>query len=99
MARPYKHLTRDRVRSPEDALAYVTDCTLATIDSYPKSGSKSELKRQISIAQCSIDWMRQMDIEPSGRAVDVIEKFEGSVQAWNDAGPEGRYGDLLNPKR
>jgi hypothetical protein len=85
MARNY-HLTRDRVRDPGDALAYLTDCTLATVDDLcmKKSASKYERNRQISIAQTAIDWMRQMGIEPSGRAVDVIQKFDGKVQKYAD---------------
>lgn len=41
------------VRTPEMALAYITDCTLATVASMAmlKSRKKGEFERQINIAQ------------------------------------------------
>lgn len=72
-----------KVRTPAQALAYITDCNLATVCDLAskKSKSKHEYSRQISIAQQAIDWMVAMDIDFSGtRAVDV-QKF-GSVEAW-----------------
>lgn len=78
------YLSKDRVHTPEQALAYVTECTLATLESYPKSGSKYEFGRQLSIAQTSMDWIRQMKIDVSGssRVKEVVEKFNGNVSEW-----------------
>lgn len=75
-----KHDVRDAGR----ALAYVTDCNLATVCDMAgkKSKSKSEFARQVSIAQTAIDWMVAMNVDFSGtRAVDVIKA--GGVEAWS----------------
>ena len=72
------------VRTPELALAYITDCTLATVASMAmkKSRGKGEFERQISIAQKSINWMVVMDVDMANtRAADVM-KAGGSVDAW-----------------
>ena len=72
------------VRSPEEALAYITDCNLATISSLAmkKTRGKHEYERQISIAQCAYDWMIAMGVDiNSTRAVDV-ERCNGSVSEW-----------------
>ena len=71
------------VRSPEQALAYITDCTLATVADLAmrKSRPKHEYTRQKAIAQQAITWMDNMRIDYSGtRASDVREA--GSVDAW-----------------
>lgn len=71
------------VRSLEQALAYITDCTLATVCdlAMKKSKSKSEYVRQQSIAQTAIDWGVEMGVDFSTtRAAAVIEA--GSVKAW-----------------
>lgn len=75
------------VRDEGMALAYLTDCTLATVCDLAgkKSASKSELKRQISMAQTAIDWMRDFKVDMSQtRAKDVMQKYGGSVQDWAD---------------
>lgn len=71
------------VRNAGQALAYITDCTLATVCdlAMKKSRSKSEFSRQKSIAQKAINWMQQMHIDfSSTRARDVV--LAGSVDAW-----------------
>lgn len=73
------------VRTPEQALAYVTDCTLATVCDLAgkKSRSKSEFERQKSIAQTAIDWMVDMKVDfSSTRARQVVEIHGRSVDAW-----------------
>ncbi len=78
-----RHLTHDRVSNPADALSYLTDCTLATVEDLAGRSRppKGELKRQIEIAQKSIDWMIQFGIEPSGRGARVIA-HGGNVANW-----------------
>jgi hypothetical protein len=72
-----------QVRTPADALAYITDCTLATVCDLAgkKSRPKHEFERQIAIAQTAITWMQEMGIDVSTtRAEDVVAA--GSVQKW-----------------
>lgn len=76
-------MRKDQVRAPADALAYITDCTLATVSSMAgkKSRPKYEFERQMSIAQTAINWMVEFGIDVTGtRAEDVIAA--GSVQKW-----------------
>jgi len=71
------------VRSPEDALVYITDCCLATVSrmAMKKSRPKGEFTRQISIAQQACDWMQYMGIDPKGtRAEDIIGRR--TVHEW-----------------
>lgn len=73
------------VRAPEQALLYLTDCTLATVSSMAmqRSRRKGEYDRQISIAQTAIDWMHGFGIDLTGtRAADVVALYGGSVKAW-----------------
>ena len=72
-----------QVRTTGDALAYITDCTLATVCdlAMKKSRPKHEYARQKSIAQSAVDWMAQMGVDPQGtRAEDVLAA--GTVDAW-----------------
>lgn len=76
-------MNKHEVRDPGRALAYITDCNLATVVdlAMKKSKSKSEFERQISIAQTAIDWMVAMKVDFSGtRAADVVKV--GSVAEW-----------------
>lgn len=71
------------VRTPEQALAYVTDCTLATVSSIvmKKTRCNYEYERQINIAQKACDWMEEMKIDPvTTRAEDIIGKC--TVAEW-----------------
>lgn len=73
------------VRSTDEALAYLTNCTLATVSSLAmkKSRSESEYKRQISIAQKACDWMHCFDVFDAGnRAHEIIGIC--TVQEWAD---------------
>lgn len=71
------------VRDPGQALAYITDCNLATVSDMAskKSRPKAEFERQIVIAQRGVDWMVAMKVDFKGtRAVDVVAA--GGVAAW-----------------
>lgn len=74
---------KHRVTNPAQALAYITDCTLATVSKMAllKSKNKAEYNRQIGIAQTSIEWMVKFGVSMAGtRAIDVLKA--GSVEKW-----------------
>ena len=77
-----KHL----VRTPEQALIYLADCTLATVAdmAMKKSKSKSEFKRQISIAQTAVDWIKDfsINIEVESRVYKVLATPDRKVETW-----------------
>jgi len=76
---------KSRVLNPQDALAYVTDCTLATVSDMAskKSSPKGEFGRQVGIAQQAIEWMLEFEVDFSNtRAADVVKNHDGSVAAW-----------------
>lgn len=70
------------------AVAFLTECTLATVADLKmkKSASKQETSRQISIAQVGIDWCQNEEINlaalHANRAAEVIKKFNGRVKDW-----------------
>ena len=72
------------VKTPEQALAYMTECTLATVVDMALANSrpKDQFQRQISIAQKGIFWMGQMNIDMSSRAERVMKEAGGSVALW-----------------
>ena len=80
-------MQKHQVRTPGQALAYITDCTLATVAdmAMKKSRRKSEYSRQISIAQTAIDWMAEMGVDASGTRADEVRKHSGSVAKWANA--------------
>lgn len=74
-------MRKDQVRDAGQALAYVIDCTLATVCSLAmkKSRSQSEFERQIAIAQTAINWALQFGVDlNSTRARDVTS----TVAEW-----------------
>ena len=77
---------KNYVKTPEQALSYLTDCTLATVASMAikKSRSKHEFERQISIAQCAVDWIRDFNIEviPGERIHHVLSTPDQKVETW-----------------
>ena len=77
-------MMKSQVRTPADALAYMTDCTLATVCSMAmrKSRPKGEYERQIAIAEAGVKWMIEMGVprNETSRA-ESVEKC-GSVAAW-----------------
>lgn len=78
-------MIKDSVRDPAGALAYLCDCTLATVCTLAckKKAPRYETRRQIAMAQQAIDWMRLYDVDFSKtRAQEVVEQYGGSVEAW-----------------
>lgn len=77
-------MTKSQVRTPADALAYMTDCTLATVCrmAMRKSRPKGEYERQIAIAEAGVRWMIEMGVprNETSRAESVGKC--GSVAAW-----------------
>ncbi|MFK8773653.1 hypothetical protein [Aeromonas caviae] len=78
-------MSKERVRDTGGALAYLTDCTLATVGDLAskKSAAKGELTRQISMAQTAIDWMDRFGVDYTGTRAVAVKKL-GSVAAWAD---------------
>lgn len=72
------------VRDAGQALAYVTDCTLATVTDLASLARppKHELKRQIGIAQKAIDWMDLFKIDYSSTRAHDVKNNGGTVEAW-----------------
>lgn len=71
------------VKSVNDALAYLTDCTLATVaDMAPKKRKgKNAYQRQINIAQKCCDLMERFDVSPEGTRAEDIIRFK-TVKEW-----------------
>lgn len=73
------------IREPDiEMVNYLIDCTLATVDSLAmrKNRPAGEFSRQKAIAQTGIDWVRGKDKVCTGRAAEVVLKFNGSVDAY-----------------
>ena len=73
------------VRSPVDALVYLVDCQLATVEDVVRKRSSPQyaINRHISIAQQGVDWMRQHNVDfSSTRAEYIVNNYGGSVLAW-----------------
>jgi hypothetical protein len=76
-------MQRHAVRTPAEALVYITDCNLATVCDMAtkKRRPKLEFERQILIAQRAINWMQDMGVDFSTtRAKDVVAC--GGVKEW-----------------
>lgn len=73
---------KDSVRTPEDALAYIVDCTLATVSSMAmkKSRSKSAYNRQKDIAQLGVNWMKEMSVDLKGTRAEDMQNI--TVNEW-----------------
>lgn len=72
-----------QIKAPDQALVYMTYCTLATVCSMAmlKRKSKSEYERQISIAQKGCDWLQFWGIDAKGtRAEKIVGKQ--TVKEW-----------------
>jgi hypothetical protein len=72
------------VKTPEEALAYMLDCTLATVETLAmkKSRTKSEFNRHMSIAQQCLDWAHSMNVDYSHTRGSEVDKFNRSVADW-----------------
>ena len=77
-------MMKHKVRTPADALAYIIDCTLATVCHMAmlKSRKKSEYQRQISIAETGLQWMKEMGVPLNGTRAEDIERQGCSVSEW-----------------
>jgi hypothetical protein len=79
-------MRKELVSNPDQALVYMVECTLATVEYMAglKSKSKSEYVRQQGIARTGIDWIRRynLGVEPSSRVAKVWYSFNGSVDQW-----------------
>lgn len=79
-------MQRHLIRTPEQALLYLADCTLATVAdmAMKKSKSKSEYARQIGIAQTTVDWIKDfnINIEVGSRVYDVLALQDQKVVTW-----------------
>jgi hypothetical protein len=76
---------RGNVHTTGEALAYIVDCTLATVSQMAmrKKPPVGEFNRQISIAQTGVNWIREMNVAcGTTRAHSVIASFDGSVEKW-----------------
>lgn len=75
------------IRTPEQALLYLADCTLATVAdmAMKKSKSKHEFQRQIAIAQSAVDWIKDFNvqIEIGSRVYDVLSLPDQKVETWS----------------
>ena len=72
------------VRDTAQALAYITDCTLATVTDLASLARppKLELQRQIGIAQKAIEWMDNFNVDYSGTRAADVKALGGSVEIW-----------------
>lgn len=74
-------------KTPDEALVYIADCTLATIETMAskKSKSKYEFQRQIDIAQTAVDALKQFntEIKESNRVYDVLRLPDQKVETWS----------------
>lgn len=70
--------------SADSAVYYLTECTLATIEimASTKRQSKSEIDRQINIAQIGIDYIVTVDRTLNHRVEEVIRRHNGYVLLW-----------------
>lgn len=77
---------RHNVRTAQDALYYLTECTLATVSNLAekKTPPKAELSRQMEMAQLGVNWIREFGISICGCRVQEVMDCGGSVQTWTE---------------
>lgn len=79
-------ISKHTVRTPEQALLYLADCTLATVSdmAMKKSRSKNEFKRQIEIAQTAVDWIKSFKIhtDTESRVSKILALPDQRVETW-----------------
>lgn len=79
-------MDKNNIRTSNDALIYLTDCTLATVEgmAIKKSRLKSEFIRQISITQVGMDYIIYTKIifPNESRIREIIFMHNGSVAKW-----------------
>lgn len=74
-----------------EAMVYMTECTLATVEelsckkSYSKSESPILLRRQINIVQIGLNQVERSKIHVrGGRVIDIFQNHDGDVERWSD---------------
>ena len=74
-------------KSADDVVYWMTECTLATVEHLHslKRKSKSEVQRQISIAQGGINHIKSLDRPLSNRVREVIRWHESDVHKWYES--------------
>ena len=76
-------MRRQDVRTAEQALAYIVDCTMATVSSMALSKTqrkRGEYKRQKAIAQTGVSFMLAMGVDTAGtRAAELSGR---TVDQW-----------------
>jgi hypothetical protein len=79
----------EQVHTAEEAVGYLTECTLATIDDFcmAKNPNKGEFRRQVSIAQKGLEWTKSFCTPEQlskikGRVSDVIKNHGSSVKDY-----------------
>ena len=79
-------MNKNNIRTAEDALAYYTDCTLATVCdmAMTKSRKVGEYQRQKNMAQGMCDLLRDLKItDEHNRYNDVMKCANvGGVELW-----------------
>lgn len=75
---------RPQIKTADDAVEWMTECTLATIEHLValKRQSKSEIQRQINIAQVGVDYIKGVDRPRNHRIRDVLRRHDGDVLSW-----------------
>lgn len=77
-------LSRD-VKNEKEALAFLLDCTLATVETMAmkKSRLKGEFDRQKGIAEKAMGWCVQFNVDISTtRAHDICVRYKGDIDRW-----------------
>lgn len=69
-------MQRNRVRSPHEALVYMIECTLATVEYMAglKRPARNEFLRQCNIAQQGLEWLKEFEVPCDGRPADYLGK-------------------------
>lgn len=74
---------KHEIRNEGDALVYLTDCTLATVETLAmrKTPPKAELSRQMSMAEHAISWIYSCGLNYKGSRIEDV-KAAGGINKW-----------------
>lgn len=76
-------IRRYDVHTPEEALLYLASCQIATCEelAMKKSRGVNDYRRQLSIAQSFVDWIRdfKIEVDSGNRVADVLRLPSQSV--------------------
>lgn len=83
-------MRRENIKTPEDSLSYLSDCTLATVEElvFYKKINKAQLERHISIAQTTLELCIQFNVDVKGSRAEEIHPFGSKykdVSEWAEA--------------